>query len=139
MLHKCNNLILNNLLCVFRWLYYTVIDWVRGQKKLHAVVREACLLLFCYIHIHFFQNFLIHSFHLHIHKMFSISSYVKSEILDDALPWHCDVNIMWLIEPMKIRPSVKCQIAGNRWMNCWPVNRTVLQHRDFVVNRKNIV
>ena len=42
-------------------------------------------------------------------------------------PWHCDINITWLIEPMKIRPSVNSSIAGNRWMNCWPVNRTVLQ------------
>ena len=42
-------------------------------------------------------------------------------------PWHCDVNITWLIEPMKRRPSVNSSIAGNRCMNCWPVNRTVLQ------------
>ena len=40
---------------------------------------------------------------------------------------HCDVNITWLIEPMKIRPSVNSTIAGNRSMNCWPVNRTVMQ------------
>ena len=32
-------------------------------------------------------------------------------------PLHCDVNITWLIEPMKIGPSV----------NSWPVNWTVLQ------------
>ena len=40
--------------------------------------------------------------------------------------WHCDVN-MWLREPTKIRPSVNSSIAGNRSMNCWPVNRSVLQ------------
>ena len=98
----------------------------RTNKTACCCPRSQSITVLLYTHS-FFQNFLIHSFHLHIHKMFSISSYVKSEILDDALPWHCDVNIMWLIEPMKIRPSVKCQIAGNRWMNCWPVNRTVLQ------------
>ena len=42
-------------------------------------------------------------------------------------PRHCNVNITWLIEPMKIRSSVNSSIAGNRSMNCWPVNRTVLQ------------
>ena len=41
--------------------------------------------------------------------------------------WHCDVNITWLREPMKIRPLVNSSIAGNRSMNCWPVNRSVLQ------------
>ena len=46
-------------------------------------------------------------------------------------PRHCDVNIMWLIEPMKIRPSVNSSIAGNRSMNCWPVNRTVCNYVEF--------
>ena len=48
-------------------------------------------------------------------SMFSISLSVK-----------CDVNISWLIEPMKTRPSVNSSIAGNSSMNCWVVNRTVM-------------
>ena len=40
---------------------------------------------------------------------------------------HCDVNITWHIEPMKIRPSVNSSTASNRSMNCWPLNRTVMQ------------
>ena len=41
---------------------------------------------------------------------------------------------------MKIRPSVNSSIAGNRSMNCWPVNRSVFAtSRDFVVNSQNVV
>ena len=55
-------------------------------------------------------------------------------------PQHCDINIMWLIESMKIRPSVNSLIAGNRSMNCWPVSRTVLQQIGiFFVNSENVV
>ena len=41
--------------------------------------------------------------------------------------WLCGVNITWLIEPMKIRPWVNSSIAGNRSLNCWTVNRKLLQ------------
>ena len=54
-------------------------------------------------------------------------------------PRHGDVNIMWLIEQMKIRPSVNSSIAGNRSMNCW---RSIVQfatNRDFVVDSQNVV
>ena len=40
-------------------------------------------------------------------------------------PRHNDVNITWLIEPMKIKPSVNSSITDNRSKNCWPENRTV--------------
>ena len=42
-------------------------------------------------------------------------------------PRHCYVNITWLTEPMKIRPWVNISPGGNRSMNCWLVNITVLQ------------
>ena len=69
------------------------------------------------IHLYFVQNFRIHS-----HYMFAI---YRPRIW--MMPRHCDVNITWNIEIMKIRPSVNSSIAGNRLTNCWPVNRIVLQ------------
>ena len=75
------------------------------------------------IHLHFFKIFL-----------FTLSTHISIRCFQYPLPsspriWttlrHCDVNIMWLIEQMKIRPSVNSSIAGNRSMNCWPVNRSV--------------
>ena len=63
-------------------------------------------------HFHFYQNFRIHSFHSHIQLVFSVSSSVKSESLDHV-PRHSDVDITWIFEPMKIRPSVNSSIADN--------------------------
>ena len=42
-------------------------------------------------------------------------------------PRHCYVNITWLTEPIKIRSWVNISPGGNRSMNCWLVNITVLQ------------
>ena len=42
--------------------------------------------------------------------------------------------------PMKIKPLVNSSIAGNRSMNCWPVNSTVMHRLCFcLVNSQNIV
>ena len=41
--------------------------------------------------------------------------------------WCHDHVTCWTYEPMKIRPSVNSLIAGNISMNCWPVNRIMLQ------------
>ena len=75
---------------------------------------------------------------LHIFKifLFTLSTRISIRCFQYPLPsspriWttprHCDFSIMLLIEPMKIRLSVNSQIADNRLMNCWPINRTVLQ------------
>ena len=75
--------------------------------------------------LHFFKNFLFDlSTHISI-RCFQYPHPSSPRIW--TTPWHCYVNITWLIEPMKIRPSVNSSIALNRSINCWPVNRTVLQ------------
>ena len=74
--------------------------------------------------------------HLHLKKNHFFHSYISIRCFKYPRPssprigtrfWHCDVNITRLRKPMKIRPSVNSSIAGNRSMNCWPVNRPVLQ------------
>ena len=57
--------------------------------------------------------------HSHVHLPFLLTSIL--------LTTTGIVMIMWLVELMKIRPSVNSLIAGNRSMNCWPVNRIMLQ------------
>ena len=142
--------------------YYTVIDWVRGQQQFcltqERSVAQSCrlratdpfegqtkLLLFekpvynCFvIHLHFFKIFLFTLFtHISI-RCFQYPRPSRPRIW--MTPWICYVNITWLIEPMKIRPWVNSSIAGNRSINCWPVNRTVFAtNRDFVVNSKYCV
>ena len=65
--------------------------------------------------------------------LFTLSTHLFIRCLQYSCPriwktlWHCDVNITWLIKPMNIRPPVNSSIAGNRLMNCWPFNRSVLQ------------
>ena len=96
-------------------------DLLEGQTKLLLFEKPVynCFV----IHLHFLKIFL-----------FTLSTHISIRCFQYPLPsspriWttprHCDVNIMWLIEPIKIRPSVNSSIAGNRSMNCWPVNRTV--------------
>ena len=66
--------------------------------------------------------------HLHFFKIFLFTLSTQYPLLSSPIwmtPRHCDVNIMQLIELMKIRSSVNSLIAGNRLMNCWQVNRTV--------------
>ena len=91
----------------------------------------------CFVIHHFFL--IIHFFHSHL--FIRCLKYPRSSSPRIGTTfWHCDVNITWLKEPMKIRPSVNSSIAGNRSTNCWPVNRTVcIYNRDFVVNSQNVV
>ena len=97
-------------------------DPFEGQTKL--LLSEEPVYNCFVIHLHFFLN--IHFFHSHISiRCFKYPRPSSPRI--GTTFWHCDVNITWLREPMKIRPSVNSSIAGNRSMNCWPVNRTVLQ------------
>ena len=90
---------------VFSVWQHTVIDWVREQQQ------------FC----------------LTIDRIDPFEGQTKLLVSEEPLyncfviHRHCDVNITWLIEPMKIRPSVNSSTAGNRSMNCWLVNRTVMQ------------
>ena len=37
----------------------------------------------------------------------------------------------WLVKPMKITPSFNILIASNTSINCWPINRTVMQRMGF--------
>ena len=51
-------------------------------------------------------------------KMLPLTFVVQdSERLLYFLLWYCDVKMMWLVEPMKIRLSVNSLIKGNRSMN----------------------
>ena len=97
-------------------------DPFEGQTKL--LLSEEPVYNCFVIHLHFFLN--IHFFHSHISKRCFKYPRPSSPRIGTTF-WHCDVNITWLREPMKTRPSVNSSIAGNRSMNCWPVNRTVLQ------------
>ena len=131
---------------------YTVIGWVRGQQQFCLTRGRICcpedgsvarsrrlkatdpfegqskLLLSekpvynCFvIHYHFFKN---------NYSLFPLTcfEYPRPSIPRIGMKfWHCDVNITWLREPRKIRPSVNSSIAGNRSLNCWPVNRSLLQ------------
>ena len=102
----------------------------------YAVVQETSLWLFCYIPS-FFKIFL---FTLYIHTSIRCFQYPRpSSPRICTTPRRCDVNITWLIEPMKIKPSVNSSIADNRSMNCWPVNRTVLQRNISVTCNSPIV
>ena len=119
--------------------YYTVIDWVRGQQQfsltrgricgfgqqIRSKVKQNCccprsqsitVLLYTFI----FKK-KIFTFSTHIYPLDILNILVR-QVRES---WHCDFNIMWLREPMKIRPSVNSSIAGNRSMNCWPVNSLV--------------
>ena len=92
---------------------------VRGSNKI-AVVREVSLKLFCYTPS--FLKKIIHLFLSHI-SIWCFKYHSSSSPRIRRTFWHCDVNITWLREPIKIRPSVNNSTAGN----CWPVNRSVLQ------------
>ena len=118
--HKCTQMF--TVVIGFPRNYYTVIDWVRGQQQ------------FC----------LTRSRRLRATDPFS--GQTKLLLSEEpvyncfVIHRHCDVNMTWLIEPMKIRPSVNSSIAGNRSMNCWPVNRTVLQLVGILLlTAKNVV
>ena len=93
-------------------------DAFEGQTKL--LLSEKPVYNCFVIHHHFLK--IIHVFHSHISiRCFKYTRPSSPRI--GATFWHCYVNITWLREPMKIRPSVN----SNRSMNCWPVNRSVLQ------------
>ena len=110
-----------------RWLRAT--DPFEGQTKL---LLSSNPVYNCFvIHLHFIKIFLF---------MITLSTHISIRCFQDfrpsrprirTSPRNCDVNTMWLIEPMKIRPSVNSPIAGNRSINCWPVNRTVLQRKGI--------
>ena len=116
----------------FVWPSNGSVDRRRSLRATDPFEGQTKLLLFekpvysCFvIHLHFFKIFL-----------FTLSTDISMKCFQNprpsspriwTTPWHCYVNITWLIEPMKIRPSVNSSIAGNRSINCWPVNRTVSQ------------
>ena len=132
-----------------RWglLQYTVSDWVQWQRHFCLTLEWICspqpqqadlfqgqikLLLSsnpvysCFIiHLHFFKSFL---FTLTAHITICCFQYLgPSSPRNWMTPRHSEVNITWLIKQMKIRPSVNNSIAGDKLMNCWRINRTVLQ------------
>ena len=81
---------------------------------------------------------IIHFFHSHIFiRCFEYPRPSSPRI--GTTFWHCEVNITWLREPMKIRPWVNSSVAGNRSMNCWPVNGSVLQLVGILLLNKNVV
>ena len=92
-----------------------------GQAKL--LLSEKPVYNCFVIHLHFLKTF--HFFHSHISIRYFKYHRPSSPRIRTTF-WHCDVKITWLREPMKIRPLVNSSIAGNRSMNCWPVNRWVL-------------
>ena len=71
--------------------------------------------------------------HLHFFKIFSFTLSTQISIRCFQFPRPSSPRIWTLrqhhvtYEPMKIRSSVNSSISGNRSINCWPVNRTVLQ------------
>ena len=68
--------------------------------------KSQSLTVLLYIFI-FFQNFLIQSFHWVNNTSMKCFHYPRpSSSRIWTTPRHCDVNIMWLIEPMKIRSLV---------------------------------
>ena len=72
------------------------------------------------IHIHFFKIFLFTLFS-HISIRCYQYPHPSSPRIWKTHQYHVTY---WTNE---IRPSVNSSIAGNRSMNCWPVNRTVMQ------------
>ena len=108
-------------------------DPFEGQTKL--LLFEKPVYNSFVIHLHFFKIFL-----------FTLSTDISMRCFQNprpsspriwTTPWHCYINITWLIEPMKIMPSGNSSIAGNRSINCWP--NCFATNRDFVVNSHNIV
>ena len=100
-------------------------DPFEGQTKL--LMSEKPVYNCFVIHLHFLKKN-VFTFSTHIYPLDVSKKYPRpSSPRIGTTFWHCDVNITWLREPMKIRPSVNSSIAGNRSMNCWPVNRSVLQ------------
>ena len=94
---------------------------LRGSNKI-AIVLEPSL----YTFIFFFQNCLIpltnkNSFHS---RSSSLRIWKTSLLLTLTLWRQNDVTY----EPMKIRSSVAC----NRSINCWPVNRIMIQRMGFL-------
>ena len=77
-------------------------DPLEGQTKL--LLFEKPVYNWFVVHLHFLKIFL-----------FTLSTHISIRCLQYPhpsspriwrRPWHCYVNITWLIEPMKIRPSV---------------------------------
>ena len=90
-------------------------------KQNYWCLRSQSITVLLYTFIFSKKNY-IHSFHSHFNIL--VRQVWESCSLTS---WHCDINIKWLIEPMKIRPSINSSIVGNRSINCWLFNRTVLQ------------
>ena len=111
----------------FVWPEDKSVAWSRRLRATDPFLGQTKVLLFekpvykCFvIHLHFFQNFLIQSFHWVNNRSIKCFQYPRPSSSGIwTTPRHCDVNIMWLIEPMKIRSSVNNMIASNRSMNCW--------------------
>ena len=124
----------HNLLFLKKWVNDKTFRSFRGSNKL--LWSEKPVYNCFVIHLHFIQIFLFMiTISTHI-SIISFQDFRPSRPRISTSPRNCDVNITWLIEPMKItwliepmkiRPSVNSSIASNRSMNCWPVNRTVLQ------------
>ena len=95
-------------------------DLSSGQTKL--LLSEKPVYNCFVIHLQFLKK--IHFFHPHL--SIRCFKYPSSPRIGTTF-WNCDVNITWFREPMKTRQSVNSSIVGNRSMNCWPFNRSVLQ------------
>ena len=107
-----------------------VTDLFEGQSKI-TVVREATLKLFI------FRNFRIHTFHSNIYKMFSISSSVKSENLDDTSTLGRQYLVTyWTSENKAIRQQFDSGQQINELLTSqW---KSFATNMDFVVNSQII-
>ena len=82
-------------------------DPFEGQTKL--LLSEEPVYNCIVIYFHFF---IVFSFTFSTHVFIRCFEYSRPSSLRIWMIRHSDVNIMWLIEPMKIRPSVNSLIAA---------------------------